>query len=179
MKYLFVFLLLFSLTGCFAKRAAEAEENYTLSYGGYLASQSDCMSENKNKVEVPQIQGDPIKIEFAAGGCDDIKKPQHGGEYVAKSEAALLQMTGTIVGAIVQGGFSYANSKDNNDTRVELSEIQNEVLVTAIESSGESAQAAAATAVSVAEQSARVTELVISLTEQLLDDEDDLDEPFE
>lgn len=176
MKLLTVIAIAFLLPGCLGKRAADAESNYKTSYGGYLISQSDCMELNKNKVEVPQTEGDPIKIEFAAGGCDAISKPQHGGEYVAQAEAAYINAGSTLLGAAVTGAYGYAINKDNNETRVDLSELQNQrldsnntVLIRSIESSQQSSQAATDAALGVAtlisDQSQGLTDLIESLTQ--------------
>lgn len=176
MKNIFVILLFVFLSACSGKRLDVAEDNHKFSYGGYLVAQSECSENNKNKIEVPQTEGDPIKIEFVAPGCEKINPPKHGGEYIAKIQEAYIKGGATIIGAAVQGAYSYATNKDNNETRVELSEIENDVLVTAIESSQQSAQAASDAAISAVEQSARITELVIGLTEGVINSEEETED---
>jgi len=120
-------ILMASLTACMGKRAQQAESNYQVNYGGYLANQTDCFVHNKHAVEfIPDGATAPVKMEFAAGDCDGVEKPQHGGEYVAQTETALINAGGNVAAATIGAIANYEISENDNDTRRRLAELQNE-----------------------------------------------------
>jgi len=164
-KFIVVLSVALSLTACLGKRAAEAENNYRANYGGYLASQSDCFRDNKHTVEfVPEGATAPVKMELAAGDCDGVDQPQHGGEFVAQTESAIIQAGGNVLAAGINAVASIEISDDNNDTRVRIAELQNEreaaenaLLAEAISTNQSQTE-------SITEQNVALTELVESLT---------------
>jgi len=180
MKKVLLISILF-LSGCASKQLRLAEEANRINYGGYLAAQSDCREDNKISINfTPEGSENQVDIVIPAQGCDRIQRPEHGGKHIADVQKSYIKGVSTIAGVLVQGAIGYAVSEDNNDTRVELSELQNDrqnsnnaVLVSAINSSETQSQAVLDFAET---QSDALTSLIESLTEEPEEEEVVLDE---
>lgn len=174
-KLILIAILAMTLPACAIKeRAQQAELNYNGNYGGYLAAKSDCRKDNNHEIKfIPEGATAPVEMKLKAGDCNDIEKPQHGGEYVAQAEVAYINAGGNIVAAGINGLVNYEVSKDNNRTRVDIAELQNEreaaenaVLVEAIGSRDSQTEAITALTVSVTEQNETLVDLVATLTDE-------------
>jgi len=171
-KLLFLVAMALSLSACMGKQLGVTEANHNVNYGGYLAATADCFRDNNHEISfIPQGATAPVEMKLKAGGCADIEKPQHGGEYVAQVQTAYIQAGGQVLAAGINAAVNYEISQDNNDTRVRIAELQNEreaaenaVLVEAIGSNDAQNEALTALGVAVTEQNAALTELVANLT---------------
>jgi len=171
-KLVAILSISFFLSACLSGRANQAELNYAKNYGGYLANQTDCFKYNKHKASFkPEGATEPVELEFSAGDCHGVEKPQHGGEYVAQTESAMILAGGQIISAGITSLVNYEISESNNETRVDIARLQNEreaaenaVLIEAISAREDQTTALANLAIAVTEQNSAVTDLVLALT---------------
>lgn len=161
----------------------KSEENYRANYDNYLAAQVTCVQHDKNTVSLLDSGGNPITVSHAAGNCNDIDDPEHGGAYVAQLGSSMIVASGQVIGAAINAYQSYQNTKDSNETRVaiaeldrEIEESRNGVIVAAINGQAEqlgSLNDLTATLVEQNESLGEQNSALIELLEALTDGEDD------
>ncbi|MDC3312689.1 hypothetical protein OAV22_02005 [Flavobacteriaceae bacterium] len=169
-KLLTVVLLAFSMTAC--NMMSEAESNFKINYDNYLRAQVTCVQHDKNTVSLTDSGGKPVTISHAAGNCSDITDPEHGGAYVAQLGSATIVASGQVLGAAITAYQSYQNTKNSNETRVAIAELdrqieesRNGVIIQAIDGQAQSLTTLTEVTTTLSEQNITLGELLEALTD--------------
>lgn len=182
-KLALILMLAFMLPACSTFEKTEA--NYASNYDKYLVAQVTCVQHDKNVVSLLDSGGNPITISHAAGNCNDIDDPEHGGAYVAQLGSSAIIASGQVLSSAITAYQSYQNTKDSNATRVaiaeldrEIEESRNGVIIQAINGQSETLNGLSEVTNALVEQNATLSEFlaVIAEADEELNDEGSTDE---
>lgn len=157
----------------------KTEQNYAANYDKYLVAQVTCVQHDKNTVTLQDSGGSPITISHAAGNCNDIDDPEHGGAYVAQLGSSLIVASGQVLSASINAYQSYQSTKDSNETRVAIAELdrqieesRNGVIIQAINGQAESLNSLNGVTSALVEQNVTLSELleVLAEADEVLDE---------
>jgi hypothetical protein len=185
-KLLLVLSIAFTLTLSACSTFEKTEANYASNYDKYLVAQVTCVQHDKNVVSLLDSGGNPITISHAAGNCNDIDDPEHGGAYVAQLGSSAIIASGQVLSSAITAYQSYQNTKDSNETRVaianldrEIEESRNGVIIQAINGQTETLNSLGDVTTVLAEQNVTLGELLAVLAEvdeEMVDNEAPVDE---
>lgn len=124
-KTLFIAALLPIFAGCALLK--QAGERYSEDRHTYQAAFNACVDNDKHTYKGIDSGGQPVELQFAAGNCDQISDPVHGGQFVSDIARSALNAGGVVLGAAIQADATRSAARTRANASVETAQINADV----------------------------------------------------